>query len=130
MIKLTVTGVDAFVNNIHQLTQQVELGGREGVQEAAEFILSRAQARAPVRTGLLKDSGKVVMGDGLEAFVSYGDDTVSFHCKKLTTNEYAVIVHEKPRKRPSIHYKWLELALQENRELALEQMAQGVRRAL
>ncbi len=60
-------------------------GGHEGVEDAAKLVFEESQRQVPVKTGALKDSGKVTV-DGLDAEISYGEGL---------PDDRAVIIHEK-----------------------------------
>lgn len=98
--------------------KDVEKGGVEGLQEAAEFLLDESNKTAPIADGTLINSGAVTVDD-LEAVISY--DT-----------PYAVRQHEDTTQRHSNgrQAKFLENAYKENITAIQEFLAEAIKGAV
>lgn len=91
---------------------------RRGMKDGAELILAGAQDKAPVLSGDLRDSGTTAV-EGTTAAVGFTDSKAIAAHENLTA-------HLRNGKQP----KFLELALHENSEAALELIAAQIREAL
>ena len=102
---------------LHRIAAAAHRGAVEGLQEAADLVLARANV--PVESGELRDSGKVSINAGsLSAAVSY--DT-----------PYAVAQHEEmSHHHPDGEAKFLENAFNELRPDLLDVIADHIRRRL
>ena len=56
MIKLKITNLPEFQRNLQELGKRLENAARDVVEEAGAAILENAKARAPTKTGKLKES--------------------------------------------------------------------------
>ncbi|MFE6487979.1 minor capsid protein [Streptomyces sp. NPDC057757] len=90
----------------------------EGLRAGLEYVLALSNRRVPIEEGTLERSGKVDV-DGLDGSISY--DTV-----------YARRQHEELtwRHLPGRMAKFLEISMNESRQVVLEMMAVPLRRWL
>jgi len=104
--------------HVAEALHKVREGGEDGLEEAAQGLLERANLHVPRLTGHLQDTGRAE-ADGEEAAVSY--DTV-----------YAARLHEHPEYnfRGQGRGKWLQLAAEEEPRPILEDIADGLRKKL
>ena len=101
--------------DVDKAARAVDRACRLGLPEAAELLLRESQARVPVRTGALRDSGEV-KSEGRSATVTY-------------SAPYAVPVHENLLSHhTSGEAKFLELAA--NSPSVHREMAEMLSRAL
>jgi len=96
----------------------------KALRDTAEDLLTEANKTVPLRDGDLMRSGLADVDEkALEASVSYGHGPAA---------PYAVVQHERTDFRHSEgrRAKWLELALDENRERYQRYIADQIRKAL
>jgi hypothetical protein len=117
---------------------EVELGTRRVAMKAVErtgwFLLDKANETIPVETGDLKDQGKVgfktTSGVLTSVKISYPGDTGGLASSHGQEGKIVAIVqHEDTtlKHNPPGRAKWLQLAIQENREEALRMLGEDLR---
>jgi len=88
---MAIEGLDRLLHQLDSLPHALEIGARRGLRQGAAEILTEAQARVPVVTGHLRDSGHLIeRADGFD---------IAFDAP------YGVYVHENPHSRG---FKFLE----------------------
>jgi hypothetical protein len=122
MMKFRLTGVAAMQAKLKQAAEGVRVQVKTALADEAARLLAEAQARVPVKTRALRDSGRVEMHDDgaahLRATIVFGNEQV----------DYAVEVHEnlEARHPDGGSAKFLESVLNEESPHVAEHLAERI----
>ncbi len=114
-LKLAIRGLQGLGKKAKRQERRVISNVGEGLIAGAQIILDDARERVPVRTGELRDSGRV---DPLEE--SRGELRTGVSFGGVRDVDYAVDVHEDPDQPDR---KYLEIAEKKNRGAVKEAIA-------
>jgi hypothetical protein len=122
MLTFRLTGLAEMQAKLKQAAEGVRVQMKSALAAEAERLLAEAQARVPVKTGALRDSGHVEMRDDgaghLTATIAFGNEQV----------DYAVEVHEnlEARHTDGGQSKYLESVINEEALQVAEHLAQRI----
>lgn len=128
-IELDTSSLVRVDRELNRRVNNVRAEALNVVKESAEHLFATTQATVPVKTGALRDSGKVTEQNSVDEFtsiISYGGNNVNPTTGE-TTAQYAVEKHEDPK---SDGYKWLEKAALQEAELFNNRAVTYINRAL
>lgn len=117
-------GLDEFRAAFERLRERSDEAASRVVQDHMEHdVFPETQARVPVMTGRLKETGRVVRGDEKNSFsVMYGDSPVNDD----TLVDYAAAVHEREaRHAPPTGTKFVQEPLEKSVDRLAEKAAKA-----
>ena len=131
-IEISAASLSSFSSNLGNISRNTYDAAILALREATEYVFNTAQSRVPVRTGALRNSGKITEeqnGNFLQCTISYGSSTINPKTRRATAS-YANVVHETHIRAHPESYKWLYRSLQENTEAFGQIIASRIRQSL
>jgi hypothetical protein len=129
MITIDLISLQKFERKLDKCSLAVEVSSFRGVQQGARHVLEVSQERVPVRTGALKNSGKVTVDEELKIVtISYGDSTLSL--EGTPTRDYAARIHETLNEKNPVGFKYLETAFDDSLEEVLNLIGDSIKKEL
>lgn len=131
-IEIIPASENAVIRGLQTARSSVITAGETAVEQSAEIIFERAQGTVPRSTGALASSGGVTVIAGerqIDGYISYGTSLKNPESGEPTSS-YAADRHEIRNPDKPQSFKWLENALHDEAERAVDMLAYLIQNAL